>query len=78
MGATVETRDDVYREFGVAGEIAQAMEHDLGRVLLAHKGLEERVYLFDEPWKPEEAFVESVRRNTLGSTFYQEPFWGLD
>lgn len=68
MDRNMCSRADVHREFGIAAEIAQAMEYDLGRVIVAHKGLDERVYVFDDPWAPEVAFVESVHRNTLGAS----------
>ncbi|MDP2183087.1 MAG: hypothetical protein Q8K99_11030 [Actinomycetota bacterium] len=59
------TRDDVYREFGKAAEIAQAIEYDLGRVLLVHEGIEQRVYVLDA-WEPDRAFMDAVQHNTLG------------
>lgn len=61
------SRESIYTEFGRASEIAQAIEFDLGRALLAHEGLDQRVYVFDS-WEPQEALLDAIRKKTLGQS----------
>jgi hypothetical protein len=63
----VATRDDVYREFGRASELAQLFETELGTALLALNGLKSKRYADPDPSASRQA-LEEIESRTLGAT----------
>ncbi len=61
------TRNDVYREFGKAAELAQLLETELGTALLAHEALEKKVHLQPNP-DHFRKLMEEIDKNTLGTS----------
>ena len=69
LGPTTVTRDDVYREYGKAAQLAQLIETELGTLLFAHEGIQQRAYVL-ESWEAGRGVLAAIDKHTLGKSLH--------